>query len=264
MKLPYFEVAAFTACQFRGNPAGVCPLGRWPGDALLQKIAAENNLAETAFFCPRGDDYDLRWFTPTTEVDLCGHATLASAFVAFFELGRHGDTVRFHSRSGPLSVTREGSILTLDFPSRSPEPCVAPEPLLRGLGGRPAEILKARDYMAVFASAGEVSALRPDFELLRQVQSLGVIATAPGTDCEFVSRFFAPAAGIPEDPVTGSAHCTLIPYWSRRLGKAEMFARQVSSRGGALRCRLVGDRVHIGGEAVMYLRGELQINDSEL
>lgn len=259
-KVPYFEVHAFASELFRGNPAGVCPLSAWLGDALMQKIAAENGLPETAFFAPRGNDYDLRWFTPTTEVDLCGHATLASAFILFTEQGFDGDTVRFHSRSGPLTVSRSADILTLDFPSRPPRGCAAPQGLIEGLGAKPIEISKARDYFAVFASAKEVGGLRPDFGLLGALDEK-VIVTAPGDDCDFVSRFFAPTAGIDEDPVTGSAHCTLIPYWAQRLGKNKLRARQISKRGGELFCELAGDRVHIGGKAVLYLRGELEIND---
>jgi PhzF family phenazine biosynthesis protein len=259
MILPYYEIAAFAGASFHGNPAGVCPLEKWPSDDILQKIAAENNLSETAFFCARGGDYDLRWFTPETEVDLCGHATLASAFVLFSELGFKGNTIRFRSRSGVLTVTRDGDVMTLDFPSRPATPCAAPETLIRGLGRQPLEVLKARDYLAVFKTEDDVRSLRPDFAALNAVDALGVIATAPGTDSDFVSRFFAPAAGINEDPVTGSAHCTLVPFWSPRLGKTTLFARQISRRGGELFCRLAGDRVLMGGKAVLYLRGEIEI-----
>ncbi len=260
MKIPYFEVDAFTSKPFHGNPAGVCPLERWLDEATMQNIAAENNLSETAFFVPRGDDYELRWFTPTVEIDLCGHATLASAFILFSELGVRRDAVRFHSKSGPLVVTRKGEVLMLDFPSRPPAPCVVPDALIRGLGKKPIEVLKARDYFAMFASADDVLSLKPDFNLLGTLDEK-VIVTAPGKDCDFVSRFFAPTAGVPEDPVTGSAHCTLIPYWSRRLGKTKLFARQVSKRGGELFCELAGDRVLIGGKAVLYSRGQIEIED---
>jgi len=259
MKLPYYEISAFTTNPFGGNPAGVCPLERWLPDAVLQGIAANNNLAETAFTAPRGDDFELRWFTPAVEMDLCGHATLAAASVLFNERGLPGDNVRFHSRSGELNVARAGDMLTLDFPSRPPAPCTVPEALIRGLGAKPSEVLKARDYLAVFASEAEVRALRPDFVALRTLDCLGIIVTAPGGDCDFVSRFFAPAAGVDEDPVTGSAHCTLIPYWATRLGKAKTHARQVSARGGELFCELVGERVRIGGTAMLYLRGEIQV-----
>jgi PhzF family phenazine biosynthesis protein len=261
MKIPYFEVDAFASKPFQGNPAGVCPLKNWLDDATMQNIAAENNLAETAFLAPRGDDFDLRWFAPEVEIDLCGHATLASAFILFTELGRKVNTVRFHSKSGPLAVTQKDGILTLDFPSRPPKPCAVPDALIRGLGKKPAEVLKARDYFALYETAEDVRSLRPDFALLGTLDEK-VIVTAPGVDCDFVSRFFAPTAGVPEDPVTGSAHCTLIPYWSRRLNKTKLFARQVSKRGGELFCELAGDRVLIGGKAVLYSRGQIEIDDA--
>jgi PhzF family phenazine biosynthesis protein len=259
-RISYFEVDAFASQLFRGNPAGICPLSQWLPDAVMQSIAAENNLSETAFFVPRGSDFDLRWFTPAVEIDLCGHATLASAFIVFSELGFRGDAVRFHSASGPLTVSRSGDVFTLDFPSRPPKPCVVPEALERGLGRKPAEVLKARDYFAIFATVEEVAALQPDFGLLGSLDEK-VIVTAPGGDCDFVSRFFAPTAGVNEDPVTGSAHCTLIPYWSQRLGKTKLRARQISQRGGELFCELAGDRVKIGGNAVLYLKGEIELND---
>lgn len=259
MKLPYYEVSAFTTNPFGGNPAGVCPLEAWLPDAVLLGIAANNNLAETAFMVPHGNDFELRWFTPTVEIDLCGHATLAAASVLFYERGLHGDVVRFHSRSGMLAVNRHQDLLTLDFPERPPAPSVAPEALLRGLGATPKEVYKARDYLAVFSNAAKVRALKPDFVTLKTLDCLGIIVTAPGTDCDFVSRFFAPGAGVDEDPVTGSAHCTLIPFWAQRLGKIKLVARQVSARGGELFCELAGNRVRIGGRAVHYLWGEIQI-----
>jgi predicted PhzF superfamily epimerase YddE/YHI9 len=259
-RITYFEVDAFANQMFRGNPAGICPLEKWLDDALMQSIAAENNLAETAFFVPHDSDYELRWFTPTLEIDLCGHATLASAFILFSELGYRGNSVRFHSKSGPLTVSRSGDVLTLDFPSRPPGPCVVPEALVRGLGKKPNEILKARDYFAIFEKADGVRSLQPDFGLLGTLDEK-VIVTAPGDDCDFVSRFFAPTAGVNEDPVAGSAHCTLIPYWARRLGKTKLFARQLSKRGGELFCEDAGDRVRIGGNAVLYLRGEIELKD---
>jgi PhzF family phenazine biosynthesis protein len=258
VKIPYFEVSAFTSRLFGGNPAGVCLLPDWREDATLQNIAAQNNLAETAFVVARHPDYDLRWFTPTVEVDLCGHATLAAAFVLFAERGVSADAVCFHSRSGPLRVSREGDVLALDFPSRPPAACAAPEALARGLGARPAEVLKARDYLAVFADEAEVRALKPDFAALKTLDCLGIIATAPAGNCDFVSRFFAPGAGIDEDPATGSSHCTLIPYWAERLGRTKLLARQVSARGGEMFCELAGDRVRIGGRAVLYCRGEVE------
>jgi predicted PhzF superfamily epimerase YddE/YHI9 len=261
MKIPFFVADAFASRPFHGNPAAVCPLAKWLSAATMQNIAAENNLSETAFLVPRDDDYELRWFTPALEIDLCGHATLASAFILFSELGFRGDAIRFHSRSGILSVAREGEILTLDFPSRPPALCNAPETLSVGLGAKPFEVLKARDYLAIFATEGQVRSLRPDFAALGTLDGK-VIVTAPGSDCDFVSRFFAPTAGVNEDPVTGSSHCTLIPYWSERLGKTSLFARQVSQRGGELFCRFAGERVLIGGKAVLYSRGHIAIDDS--
>ena len=261
MKQPYYEVSAFTTNPFGGNPAGVCSLDAWLPDSVLQGIAANNNLAETAFTVPRGNDFDLRWFTPTIEMDLCGHATLAASFVLFKERGLRADEVRFHSRSGLLTVSRENTQLTLDFPSRPAAVSATPEALIRGLGAKPTEVLKARDYLAVFANEAEVRALKPDFATLKTLDCLGIIATAPGGDCDFVSRFFAPGAGVDEDPVTGSAHCTLIPFWAERLGKTKFNARQVSRRGGELSCELIGERVKIGGCATLYQRGEIQIPD---
>jgi len=263
MKIPLYQVDAFTSKVFGGNPAAVCPLEAWLPDATLQSIAAENNLSETAFTVPRGDGFDLRWFTPAIEMDLCGHATLAAAFVLFTEKNFKDKVIEFHSRSGVLRVSREEEILTLDFPSRPPVACATLEALTRGLGAASASVLKSRDFLAVFQTAAEVKALRPDFAVLKTLDSLGIIATAPGEDCDFVSRFFAPQAGVDEDPVTGSAHCTLIPYWAARLGKNKLFARQVSQRGGELFCELAGDRVRIGGKAVLYLRGEIVLDDSK-
>lgn len=259
-RIPYFEVDAFANELFRGNPAGVCPLEKWLDDALMQSIAAENNLSETAFFVRGGDDYELRWFSPAIEIDLCGHATLASAYILFSELGYRGGSVCFHSKSGPLTVSRNGDVLTLDFPSRPPGPCTIPKALMDGLGKTPVEVLMARDYFALFAKAEDVRLLQPDFNLLGTLDAK-VIVTAPGTDCDFVSRFFAPTAGVNEDPVTGSAHCTLIPYWARRLGKTKLFARQLSKRGGEIFCEDAGERVRIGGNAVLYSRGEIELKD---
>jgi predicted PhzF superfamily epimerase YddE/YHI9 len=262
MKIPCYQVDAFTSAVFRGNPAAVCLLDAWLPDATLQNIAAENNLSETAFVIPSGGEFDLRWFTPTMEMDLCGHATLAAAFILFTEQNFSGNVIHFHSRSGVLTVTRAGEMFTLNFPSRPAIHCPEPEELLRGLGARPAFVLKSRDFLAVFATEAEIHDLRPDFAMLKNLDCVGIIATAPGENCDFVSRFFAPAAGVDEDPVTGSAHCTLIPYWAARLGKNKLPAHQISRRGGELFCELVGDRVHIGGKAVLYLRGEIVLDDT--
>jgi predicted PhzF superfamily epimerase YddE/YHI9 len=259
MRIPHYQVDAFAARTFGGNPAGVCGLENWLPDDILQNIAAENNLAETAFFTRQEDYYRLRWFSPLMEVDLCGHATLATAFVLYSELGCTDQNIRFHTRSGWLTAARRGNIIELDFPARPPVSCSAPDELLRGLGCKPREVLKSRDFVAVYDSQAEVAALTPDMTLLAQLDCLGVMVTARGEDADFVSRFFAPRAGIPEDPVTGSAHSSLIPFWAKRLGKTEMFARQLSRRGGELYCRHAGERVAIGGRAVIYSRGELEI-----
>ena len=260
MQIPYFQVDAFTSRQFSGNPAGVCLLQDWLPHNLLQQIAMENNLSETAFLVALAHGWDLRWFTPATEVDLCGHATLAAAFVIYSFLGYAGSEVRFQSRSGPLSVGRESDLLLLDFPRRPGAATSTPEILLLGLGQRPQEVYKARDYMAVFSTEDEVAGLQPDMLQLAKVDALGVIATAPGKKCDFISRFFAPRAGVPEDPVTGSAHCTLIPYWSKRLGKPKLHGLQISKRGGELFCEDRGERVLIGGQAVLHQRGEIEVS----
>ena len=260
MELPIYQVDAFASVSFRGNPAAVCPLEEWLPDETLQNIAAENNLAETAYYVRRGERYELRWFTPTLEVDLCGHATLASASV-ILEV-RHemaGPRVVFDSRSGELVVEREGNLYALDFPSRPPAPCPNPHPSLEaGLGAKPSQVLAAQDYLCVFETEEQVRDLQPDMQALAGIDLFATIATAPGRDCDFVSRFFAPAKGVPEDPVTGRAHTTLIPYWSKRLGKPKLFARQISRRGGELWCEDRGDRVQIAGGAVQYLEGRIR------
>jgi len=261
MRIPYFQINAFTSNAFGGNPAGVCLLPSWLPDPLLQNIAAENDLSETAFLVRHNDFYELRWFTPAVEVDLCGHATLASAFALFHELGHQNKNVRFQTKSGWLTATQRENSVELDFTARPPEPCSAPEHLIRGLGSKPAEVLRSRDYLAVFDSAAQVAALKPNFGLLRQCDSLGIIVTARDQQADFVSRFFAPAVGVDEDPVTGSAHCTLIPFWAERLRKRELIAKQISQRGGELFCRLMENRVAIGGRAVVYLRGEIELQD---
>ncbi len=259
-QMRFFQVDAFARSVFQGNPAGVCPLESWPGDGALQSIAAENNLSETAFFVERGPgEYELRWFTPAVEVDLCGHATLASAYVIFRFLDPDLARVTFHTRSGPLTVERTGELLVMDFPSRPAEPVETPADLVRGLGVRPVEVLRSRDYLAVLGSEEEVARLAPDMKALARLECVGIIATAPGTACDFVSRFFAPRVGVPEDPVTGSAHCTLAPYWAARLGRRRLRARQISPRGGELECELRGDRVRIGGTAALYLEGTLHV-----
>ncbi len=255
MKIPFYQIDAFTNEQFKGNPAGVCPLEDWLEDRLMQNIAAENNLSETAFFVKRGGEYDLRWFTPKGEIDLCGHATLATAFVIFEYLERDLDKVSFNTKSGVLEVTKKDNLLTMVFPSREGEKCDIPEALVKGLGKKPREVYKSRDYMAVFDSEEDILNLDLNMDELRKLDCVGVIATAKGNEVDFVSRFFAPNVGVDEDPVTGSAHCTLIPYWKKVLGKDEFVALQLSDRGGKLYCKDLGETVEIAGEAVAYLEG---------
>jgi PhzF family phenazine biosynthesis protein len=257
----FFEVHSFTQKLFHGNPAGVCPLEKWIDDASMQCIAAENNLSETAFFVPNEDHYELRWFTPTAEVDLCGHATLATAYVLFEHLGYEGDAIKLQTQSGELVVWKDNDFLIMDFPSRPAEPTSIPEHLIAGLGREVEYVFKARDYMVVLESEQEVRELRPDFSELEQVDCTGIIVTAPGDEVDFVSRFFAPRVGVAEDPVTGSAHSTLTPYWADRLGKKHLTARQVSERGGDLWCKQADDRVQIAGHAVLYVKGFLNWDD---
>ena len=259
MKYEIYQVDAFTSHPFAGNPAAVVPLKEWLPDATMLAIAAENNLAETAYFVGGDGNYELRWFTPEVEVDLCGHATLASAHVLYDVLKTESGPIRFKTKSGELVVTCKDDLYVLDFPSRPPVETEVPAGLIEALGGKPEKILKSRDYFAVYPSQADVAALNPDFRALAALDVFAVIATAKGEDADFVSRFFAPGAGIDEDPVTGSAHCTLIPYWAEQLGKNQLFARQISKRGGELFCELIGDRVHIAGRAVLYLKGEIYV-----
>jgi len=263
-EIPLYQVDAFTSRPFGGNPAAVCPLGSWLPAPLMQKIAAENNLSETAFFVPDAEGFALRWFTPTTEVDLCGHATLATAFVLMTELAPDRQRVVFSTRSGRLIVEKAGDKLTMDFPARPPTQLSTPFPVLAAaLGKTPSAVWSARSLVAVFEDAEAVRGLRPDFSKISALDTYGVIATAPGTgsdsDVDFVSRFFAPRQGVQEDPVTGSAHCTLAPYWADRLGRPHLRARQVSSRGGEIDCDLRGDRVSLSGNAVLLIRGTMRL-----
>lgn len=259
MRIPIRQVDAFTGRVFGGNPAAVCPLEAWLEAELLQAIALENNLSETAFLVPRGDDWELRWFTPTVEVALCGHATLAAAHVVFEDLRPGSERVRFHSQSGPLTVDREGELLVLDFPADTLEPAPKQEAWTSALGAEPRELWRTRGHLALFESEAQVRALQPDFAAIRALGTYAVIATAPGEEVDFVSRFFAPAQGVDEDPVTGSAHCALTPFWSKRLKKRELSAHQVSARGGELSCTDAGERVRIAGRAVRYLTGEIEV-----
>lgn len=260
-RLRCFVVDAFTARPFAGNPAAVVPLSSWLPDATLQSIAAEMNLSETAFFVAEGEGHRLRWFTPRVEVDLCGHATLASAFALMTELEPARTRATFATRSGPLVVTREGDMFAMDFPSRPPRPIAFDEAVARALGARPVGMLRGRDVVCVFERGEEVRRLTPDFAAIAALpDTFAVCVTAPGDgEPDFVSRFFAPAKGVPEDPVTGSAHCTLAPYWAERLGKTALRAAQVGPRGGALTCTLHGDRVTLGGRAVLVVDGTLHV-----
>jgi PhzF family phenazine biosynthesis protein len=264
MKIPVYHVDAFARRPFEGNPAAICPLQSWLPDATLQAIAGEHNLSETAYYVPRGGHYELRWFTHEVEVDLCGHATVAAAHVIFDQRREvAGKRVNFRSQSGELAVDRiseNGTVLyALDFPSRPTQPLADAPALEQGLGAVRRQVLKARDYLCVFGSEDEVLALKPDMAKLEALDFFAVIVTAPGKDCDFVSRFFAPSKGVDEDPVTGSAHCTLIPYWTERLGKTKLFARQRSQRGGELWCEYRGDRVSIAGRAVKFSEGTIEL-----
>jgi predicted PhzF superfamily epimerase YddE/YHI9 len=256
MEQEIYQVDAFTSEMFGGNPAAVCPLDHWLDDGVMQAVAGENNLSETAFFVREEGGWRIRWFTPTVEVDLCGHATLASAHVLFEHCNVDESTLSFESQSGPLSVR---PLLVLDFPSKPPVQCVTPGRVIEGLGLAPTETLASANYMAVFEHEAEVAGLEPDFRPLVDLGGRGLIVTAPGDDCDFVSRYFAPAWGIDEDPATGSTHCELTPYWSKRLGRTSLHARQVSARGAEFRCELRGDRVDIAGRAVTYLIGHIHL-----
>jgi predicted PhzF superfamily epimerase YddE/YHI9 len=262
MHLPIYYVDAFTTRAFAGNPAGVCLLAGWLDDDLLRAVAAEINFSETAFLVPGGDHYELRWFTPRCEAKLCGHATLASAFVIFKFLQPELGLVRFETRfSGALTVSRDGSLLAIDFPALPPWDCpVPPTTLIDGLGRSPATVMQIEDnYFAVYEREADVKSIRPDFRLLEKLHPAGVAITAPGDDADFVSRYFAPSYGVPEDPVTGSTHCSLAPYWAQTLGKTKLHARQISERGGELWCDVVANRVILKGSAVLTLEGTLLI-----
>ena len=260
MRIRLIQVDAFTKKTFGGNPAAVCPLERWLPDSVLQAIATENNLSETAYFVPKGDAFELRWFTPVAEIDLAGHPTLATAWVMINTLGIKRDKLVFHTKIGDtLVVTREGDRLAMDFPARPPAPRAIGD-VASALGAKPAEVMaSARDGFAIFAREEDVRGLKPDMTKVAALEGMGLIATAPGKDCDFVSRFFVPKHNIPEDPVTGSAHTTLIPYWAKRLGKSELFARQVSARGGEIWCRHRGERVTIAGQCAPYLDGWIDV-----
>jgi PhzF family phenazine biosynthesis protein len=260
MKIPIYQIDVFSAKTFGGNPAAVCPLPAWIDDAAMQAIAAENNIFVTAYVVPAGEDgYDVRWFTPKVELTLCGHGTLASAYVVFNRQKPGTNAVTFGSRSGPLHVSLKDGRVELDLPAMPATPCAAPAGTVEALGAAPVQTLHASSLVAVFDAESQVRSLAPDMTLLARIDPHGVIVTAPGSDVDFVTRFFAPNLGIPEDPATGSAHCTLTPYWSARLGKQSLRARQVSERGGELWCEMVGDRVRLAGYAAPYLEGTIEI-----
>jgi PhzF family phenazine biosynthesis protein len=256
-----YQIDAFANEVFSGNPAAVCPLEQWLSDELMQKIAMENNLAETAFYVKQGNQYQLRWFTPTVEVDLCGHATLATAFVLFNHENHTGNTIDFYSpRSGILTVTKEGELLTLNFPTDQLEAIQLTDQLISGFNIKAQLAFKGKtDYMLVYDNEEEIKKIIPSFDVISELEARGIIVTAEGDKVDFVSRFFAPAAGVNEDPVTGSAHTSLIPYWSKRLGKTELTALQLSSRKGHLKCRYLNDRVEISGRGKLYLTGEIYL-----
>ncbi len=259
MKQKLYQVDAFADKLFEGNPAAVCPLNEWLPDTTLQQIAMENNLSETAYFVKEEDGYGLRWFTPVAEVDLCGHATLAAAHVLFEHLQYKEAVISFSSNSGQLSVRKESGMLSMNFPASHREEVVPPQNLMEALGTNSDKVFKETDYMVVLDDEEQVKNLDPNFFLLNRIKTRGIIVTAPGSEYDFVSRFFAPAVGINEDPVTGSAHTMLAPYWSEILGKKQMKARQVSPRGGTVYCNVLGERVEIAGNAVTYLEGMIEI-----
>ena len=260
MTIPIYQVDAFSDHIFGGNPAAVCPLHFWLDTEVMQKIAMENNLSETAFFVPKDDYFEIRWFTPKVEINLAGHPTLATAWVIYNELNYTKDTIKFVSPlSGELIVEKKNDLITMNFPSNKAEPIPIPENLIEGLGLEPIEVLKSRDLLIVYKNQAEIESINPDFGLLEKLETFGIIITAPGDNCDFVSRFFAPRAGINEDPVTGSAHTILIPYWAEKLKKDKLSAIQVSDRKGHLSCEHHGNRVSIAGKAKLFMKGEIYI-----
>ena len=259
MVLKIYQIDAFATKSFEGNPAAVVPLDDWIPDKIMQNIAEENNLSETAFFIGDGDDYHIRWFTPKKEVQLCGSATLASAFVIYEILKKKTDKIKFKSLSGPLYVKKNDRLLRMSFPSQKPKECNMPQILLGAIDQKPKFCYSSEDYIAIYSTEDEISQIKPDFKKLKRLDLRGLIVTAPGKDYDFVSRAFFPKYGIPEDPVTGSAHTQLVPYWSEIFGKTELKARQISKRGGDIFCEYNDDRVIISGFAKLYLSGEIEI-----
>ena len=259
MNIPLFQVDAFTEEKYKGNPAAVCILNKWVKDEQLQKIARENNLSETAFIVKKNDKFELRWFTPTSEIDLCGHATLAAAYVVFNHIESKLNRVKFYTKSGELVVKKRNSLLTMDFPARPAKYCNYPERLNEAINIKPEEVLKARDYLLIYDNEKQIKKINPDFNKLKKLDTVGIIVSSRGEKYDFVSRFFAPSIGVNEDPVTGSSHTTLIPYWAKRLKKSDMIAYQYSKRGGTLYCENHKNRVSIAGNAVIYLKGNIFI-----
>jgi PhzF family phenazine biosynthesis protein len=259
MELSLYQIDAFASKPFEGNPAAVCPLDEWLPDEIMQSIAQENNLSETAFFIPMGNHFHIRWFTPTTEVDLCGHATLATAYVLFNLLGHPSDTLEFESKSGRLMVMKENQWLVMDFPAQEPLLCDMPTEILQAFEIPPIECLRSEDFIVVFERERDIESAKPDFEQLKKLDLRGVVITAQSARYDFITRFFAPKYGILEDPVTGSAYTQLAPYWSAKMGRKRFDVKQVSSRGGELSCEWVNDRVLIFGKAIQYLVGKINI-----
>lgn len=262
MKIPFYQVDAFTNKRFGGNPAAICILDKWLSPEQMLNIAAENNLSETAYLLAEAPGcYQLKWFTPAVEMDLCGHATLASAYVLFRDYDQDQSLLKFQTLSGELQVHKESDLLCMSFPARAPTPCTMPDILAEALGAEPDQVLAARDLMAVFDDESIVAKLQPDMQKLKSITDyFAVIVTAPGRDCDFVSRFFAPNAGVDEDPATGSAHCSLIPYWAQRLNKTRLHALQLSKRVGEFFCEDCGDRVKISGHASLYAQGHIYLD----
>lgn len=259
MELSLYQIDAFASKPFEGNPAAVCPLEEWLPDQIMQAIAQENNLSETAFFIPTGNGFHIRWFTPICEVDLCGHATLASAYVLFNILGHKNDKVEFNSKSGILTVTKNNEWLVLNFPAQPPVICDIPKEIVKAFDTAPIECLKSEDFIVVFEREIDIESAKPDMEQLKKLDLRGVIITAKSSRYDFIARFFAPKYGVPEDPVTGSAYTQLAPYWASKIGSKRFSVKQVSSRGGELSCEIVDDRVLISGQAVSYLEGKIKI-----
>jgi PhzF family phenazine biosynthesis protein len=259
MELLLYQIDAFASKLFEGNPAAVCPLDEWLPDDIMQSIAQENNLSETAFFVPKGNGFHIRWFTPAREVELCGHATLASAYLLFTILGYKRDKIEFDSRSGTLVVTKDNEWIVMDFPAQPPVLCDIPKEIVDAFDTAPIECLKSEDYIVVFERESDIESANPDLEQLKNLDLRGVIITARSTRYDFIARFFAPKYGVPEDPVTGSAYTQLAPYWAAKTGAKRFDVKQVSSRGGELTCEMAEDRVLISGKAIKYLEGKINI-----